>query len=218
MRWGAAVHPHVCGENATADRCRSPTAGSPPRVWGKRISAHEITGSPPRVWGKRGCWRQSLIVSRFTPTCVGKTSGVRGRFRCLKVHPHVCGENFSPCPTACPTAGSPPRVWGKPQNPRRRWLSWRFTPTCVGKTRRFPPTRERRPVHPHVCGENVNCSLSSWGQHGSPPRVWGKLNWRWMTRRCLRFTPTCVGKTLVSLRRLGAFGGSPPRVWGKRCS
>jgi len=115
-----------------------------------------------------------------------------------------------------PRAGSPPRVWGKRGARRDRDITFRFTPTRVGKTRIIRIVRLRRSVHPHACGEN----------HARGKLVVGRV----------RFTPTRVGKTLLGLRlsvvekvhphACGENGlrrpdplldkGSPPRVWGKR--
>ena len=114
-------------------------------------------------------------VSRYTPTCVGKT------------YCHTCQRTIQ--------SGTPPRVWGKRgitwQKPRRR----RYTPTCVGKTCHPHSETSDTPVHPHVCGENAlmvlpngdlysvhphvcgeNASVSgrSRNKYGTPPRVWGK--------------------------------------------
>ena len=50
------VHPHACGENRMTKWTRGMAKGTPPRVWGKL--AGEV--SPP-------------VVSRYTPTRVGKT-------------------------------------------------------------------------------------------------------------------------------------------------
>ena len=50
------VHPHACGENVLRSGAASPFAGSPPRVWGKRMFLF---------------FRQGR--RRFTPTRVGKT-------------------------------------------------------------------------------------------------------------------------------------------------
>ena len=71
------------------------------------------------------------------------------------VHPHVCGENLA--------------------SGQKQHMAKRFTPTCVGKTRRPPFRRTGESVHPHVCGENVI---------------------PFFRREIVeRFTPTCVGKT-----------------------
>ncbi len=138
--------------------------GSPPRVWGKLSAfiASRIAspGSPPRVWGKRDYCGHSVLLLRFTPTCVGKTF----------------------CPVSCckPSVGSPPRVWGKRrttrlptrlgsvhphvcgENPFHQSACsafLRFTPTCVGKTHpiklgllnhdRFTPTCVGKTHDPH---------------------------------------------------------------------
>jgi len=155
-----AVHPHVCGENFLER----------PRRFARR-------GSPPRVWGK--------------------PSSVIGLIRLPPVHPHVCGENPIAVVTSQCIIGSPPRVWGKRLCPRHLiglctvhphvcgenendhlvdQAIFRFTPTCVGKTKGswnlgsrligspprvwgklllFIPTAMLTAVHPHVCGENA---------------------------------------------------------------
>ena len=110
----------------------------------------------------------------------------------------------------------------------------RFTPTCVGNTPCSPSRPHTSSVHPHVCGEYINPCTSKFGQVGSPPRVWGILGRRRCRLRRVRFTPTCVGNTLMvssaplprtvhphvcgeyyftSISR-SAINGSPPRVWG----
>ena len=70
--------------------------------------------------------------------------------------------------------------------------------------------------------------------YGSPPRVWGILHFSYLNRTRSRFTPTCVGNTLIASTSLlldsvhphvcgeydtnalaeGDVAGSPPRVWG----
>ena len=89
-------------------------------------------------------------------------------------------------------------------------------------------------VHPHVCGEYSVSAISNGKAGGSPPRVWGILRAVNIRRQPLRFTPTCVGNTLVVRPYLAANAvhphvcgeylatvqadydlcGSPPRVWG----
>src|SRR5690606_9686276 len=71
-----AVHPHACGENKY-----------------RRVGPTALAGSPPRVWGKRLEPGQQQRAQRFTPTRVGKTAPPMPR-RCEQpVHPHACGEN-----------------------------------------------------------------------------------------------------------------------------
>ncbi len=213
--------------------------GSPPRAWGRlRVTSPRITprtvhphvrgedtcggwalsdpsGSPPRAWGR--LWRGYPLPSRhrFTPTCVGKTSGwVPSPIR-ESVHPHVRGEDARSPAVAFICCGSPPRAWGRPNSGDGIEARVRFTPTCVGKTSSSSSARLTR--------------------SGSPPRAWGRLLGRCRLGRCLRFTPTCVGKTAVTssptsinsvhphvrgedaaklpLPKEGI--GSPPRAWGR---
>ena len=152
-------------------------------------------GSPPRVWGNRGLECRQGHHRRFTPTCVGKSQTSPSHPPPPAVHPHVCGEIPARGRPGSATGGSPPRVWGNPWASDPLSATYRFTPTCVGKSR-LPRCRlARLTVHPHVCGEisaveDVRSTLA-----GSPPRVWGNL-WKiicGITR--IRFTPTCVGKS-----------------------
>ena len=133
---------------------------------------------------------------RFTPTCVGKTLRDMPISSLPTVHPHVCGENILAPVTASALIGSPPRVWGKHIVNNAIETAQRFTPTCVGKTQKPTWKSLSIPVHPHVCGENIDAIEQKEKKVGSPPRVWGKL---WQPLQAIvaaRFTPTCVGKTL----------------------
>ncbi len=51
---------------------------------------------------------------------------------------------------------------------------------------------------------------------GSSPRVWGIRDQLMRPRALIRFIPTCVGNTSVSLPRRSEICGSSPRVWGIR--
>jgi len=54
-----------------------------------------------------------LVWRRFTPTCVGKTSGEFLSVTEQSVHPHVRGEDrLVPCGMLT-ASGSPPRAWGR---------------------------------------------------------------------------------------------------------
>ncbi len=55
-----------------------------------------------------------IKMSRYTPTCVGKTLSHANSCSRLAVHPHMRGENQQ-CGTAGRSlAGTPPHAWGKP--------------------------------------------------------------------------------------------------------
>ena len=91
-----AVHPHMRGENRSAQPCICRNRGSPPHAWGKYHY-----GDP------------AIRHDRFTPTCVGKIPKTKGKKSLYTVHPHMRGENgnpFSPCNII---VGSPPHAWGK---------------------------------------------------------------------------------------------------------
>ena len=174
------VHPHACGENVPQFTGVPVGQGTPPRVWGKRpactIENRYIDGTPPRVWGKPTPPKPLPGAGRYTPTRVGKTGGVQSRsneryrytptrvgktlehsfdFCQNMVHPHACGENVWSILPAHGFKGTPPRVWGKPDD--------------------FSPLRYWTPVHPHACGENVPPDVLTPFPEGTPPRVWGKL-------------------------------------------
>ena len=53
------------------------------------------------------------------------------------------------------TGGTPPRVWGKLLFYPLTIFSYRYTPTCVGKTDVTYTPENNLKVHPHVCGENA---------------------------------------------------------------
>ena len=138
------------------------------------------------------------MIQRFTPTGVGKSGDVAQRQTLLSVHPHRCGEILIPDVIDSNRNGSPPQVWGNPSFPRWRidW-SW-FTPTGVGKSivrlRQFSAVE----VHPHRCGEIVRCRLRLVDRRGSPPQVWGNHAIVFHDLDAVRFTPTGVGKSLLS--------------------
>ncbi len=177
-REGTAVHPHVRGDDCSGVQARSCAFGSPPRAWGRR-------------------WRTSSGDSgmRFTPTCVGTTASMpRGR-SVRAVHPHVRGDDALAPRTMTVPIGSPPRAWGRRAEGPEPGRVVRFTPTCVGTTGAVPGSPARRPVHPHVRGDDALRRQTLDLTNGSPPRAWGR---RQAGARCpseKRFTPTCVGTT-----------------------
>ena len=132
------------------------------------------------------------------------------------------------------THGSPPRLWGIPTAAPRTLTTERFTPTPVGNTQLWTPSRRAVTVHPHACGEYAGTICRSPARSGSPPRLWGIRRWRRKSGGRWRFTPTPVGNTPCSAscrRRCAvhphacgeydaghvvplAVDGSPPRLWG----
>jgi len=68
-------HPHVCGEESLPITNPVSYLGTPPRVWGRAQVADGIA-----------------TLEGDTPTCVGKSKGIRFILNAPKGHPHVCGE------------------------------------------------------------------------------------------------------------------------------
>ncbi len=115
---------------------------------------------------------KSLV--RFTPTCVGKTSLYRNQMLGTSVHPHMRGEDDYSATKAGDVYGSPPHAWGRPIAPPLPSAFYRFTPTCVGKTKCCYVWFQWVTVHPHMRGEDVNHCFKMSGWAGSPPHAWGR--------------------------------------------
>jgi len=194
------VHPHVRGEDVYRGQPAEAVVGSPPRAWGRLRSASAISngvpvhphvrgedlrkrlpdtalhGSPPRAWGRPPVVRARAVRERFTPTCVGKTTGSSTEWWNPTVHPHVRGEDSDSRNHEARSPGSPPRAWGRRVRLSRHACIARFTPTCVGKTPSTGHWRSQPPVHPHVRGEDAQWHRLSRHACGSPPRAWGRRN------------------------------------------
>ncbi len=104
-----------------------------------------------------------------------------------------------------------------------------------GKLQRSIAASQCLTVHPHMCGENVQNTNICWLTIGTPPHVWGKRRLDGIHQDDYRYTPTCVGKTMVkstewragtvhphmcgeNLPRFSHHSpdtGTPPHVWGK---
>ena len=173
-----SVHPHVRGDGVVRFLRRTPGLGSPPRAWGRR---------------HRG--RNLVLVTRFTPTCVG-TAGtwvptrpsksvhphVRGdgvgrthESGEFSVHPHVRGDGPSWRAEVHGGDGSPPRAWGRLTRSPGPLDGVRFTPTCVGTASKPSLRHLRISVHPHVRGDGRSDNPCAVVSIGSPPRAWGRL-------------------------------------------
>ncbi len=186
--------------------------GIPPSDFLRR----SCTGSPPPVWGIRAHCRRP--GSRRT------------------VHPHLCGEYGRGHHPPVHIPGSPPPVWGIRPPGVGVVDQHRFTPTCVGNTTINGIGTRERSVHPHLCGEYGCPRCNAPSVLGSPPPVWGIRIDVKGRRSPFRFTPTCVGNTVLDAPHhsiqpvhphlCGEYGlrqgfalrstGSPPPVWGIR--
>ena len=151
-------------------------------------------------------------------------------------HPHVRGEDAGSGLSCQKTLETPPRAWGRRISPSVARSVCGNTPTCVGKTTMSIDAASKHQKHPHVRGEDDAQYEVVPEERETPPRAWGRLAFA----RKLGFkagnTPTCVGKTLKTVRFLGfrkkhphvrgedarhAHGRktaaeTPPRAWGRR--
>ena len=114
---GCKDHPRVCGEKGVAV-----------------LTPLLYRGSPPRVRGKGCVYKLTVLATRITPACAGKSDRIAGGFYLLEDHPRVCGEKLYPFRFFLTHPGSPPRVRGKVL----AYLSGDYipgiTPACAGKS------------------------------------------------------------------------------------
>jgi len=173
-------------------------------------------GTPPHAWGK--------LRARLPPGPLPT------------VHPHMRGENALPRNEKERALGTPPHAWGKRDIRPRVFFRVRYTPTCVGKTCYATDELLADAVHPHMRGENTSAAGAGSASSGTPPHAWGKRLAASAGAEMNRYTPTCVGKTLIiaasTLKRkvhphmrgenvpqpyLQAIkAGTPPHAWGKQ--
>jgi len=110
---------------------------------------------------------------RFIPTPVGNTYEMFQGCNGETVHPHACGEHNSSAVFQNPQIGSSPRLWGTHHLATERRLRYRFIPTPVGNTPLTGIPPDRKPVHPHACGEHIEVQVNGQFLFGSSPRLWG---------------------------------------------
>ena len=94
----SSAHPRACGENKS-------------RAW----EGWGTAGSSPRVRGKRGRAVLDEPVPGLIPARAGKTRDGGPRSARRAAHPRACGENFKLIGTYLGDLGSSPRVRGKPR-------------------------------------------------------------------------------------------------------
>ena len=172
------AHPRACGEN-----------------WSEVAGARWRAGSSPRVRGKLARLCAPHLTVGLIPARAGKTAVPSAEPPLGRAHPRACGENFPPASFCSASAGSSPRVRGKPGPCSDPPTPARLIPARAGKTRRSGRRPTGAPAHPRACGENVEALPRLHNHQGSSPRVRGKL--RAETRWSLadRLIPARAGKT-----------------------
>ena len=141
---------------------------------------------------------------RITPADAGKTPRKTWTSLQSPDHPRGCGENFGACQHQAMSAGSPPRMRGKPYGGGLIFLLRRITPADAGKTKNLALVKLDSWDHPRGCGENIAISVMRLNQKGSPPRMRGKRPIQNSADLERRITPADAGKTRI--------GASPDRA------
>ena len=113
----------------------------------------------------------------------------------LQKHPHVRGEDWVVPTVFLNRPETPPRAWGRQNQPTACSYHQRNTPTCVGKTLAGLGRFCGGGKHPHVRGEDVLADFAVALSTETPPRAWGRPPHTTCTTPPAGNTPTCVGKT-----------------------
>ena len=138
--------------------------------------------------------------SRITPADAGKTQLFMLAPRRDQDHPRGCGENCQLCSPYFNAPGSPPRMRGKLRYNIAKVIQIRITPADAGKTGTVGVSAVGMEDHPRGCGENVYRGLRKARPEGSPPRMRGKLPYRFLGHVGKRITPADAGKTARASR------------------
>ena len=195
-----AAHPRACGENRRGGG-------------GVRISA----GSSPRVRGKRRHQQVRGHAAGLIPARAGKTVLLRPNRSGSGAHPRACGENSQDFDHTHAQTGSSPRVRGKPARRRSRDHPRRLIPARAGKTYQAGLPIGAATAHPRACGENAYGRLRRGRPPGSSPRVRGKRRHRRRDTRDSGLIPARAGKTATDMEIVFA-SGAHPRACGENCS
>ncbi len=153
--------------------------------------------------------------NRFIPACAGNRPQIHPNTMLPPVHPRVCGEQagISPC-SEC-VVGSSPRVRGTACDTGRCARPSRFIPACAGNRPDADASEPSRPVHPRVCGEQLNQPVAHLRLPGSSPRVRGTVISSDPSIGRRRFIPACAGNSSRCSPRT-RLGSVHPRVCGEQ--
>ena len=151
------AHPRACGENVS-DFSDGPT----------------VRGSSPRMRGKPDALVSVMPTVGLIPAHAGKTGSCDFQPPLCGAHPRACGENSLPPEMKRASAGSSPRMRGKPGISRHPHGSRRLIPAHAGKTTMRKCSPINHWAHPRACGENCLHHGSADAMQGSSPRMRGK--------------------------------------------
>ena len=177
--WSApSDHPRACGANK-----------------GSQDGFAQLFGSSPRVRGKRTAKTGQHATKRIIPARAGQTRYFQQRRFRRPDHPRACGANAAVIVSIRVTAGSSPRVRGKPRIRGHRQQNHRIIPARAGQTASECCSRCRPPDHPRACGANLLALKAVLIVSGSSPRVRGKLAREPVLAYVDRIIPARAGQT-----------------------
>ena len=189
-------HPRACGAN----RCCPP-------------SCAPSAGSSPRMRGKRPLGLQGDAHHRIIPAHAGQTAAAIIFFMVNPDHPRACGANsLSPC-TPWPDTGSSPRMRGKLAVVAGAHHTGRIIPAHAGQTAVRQHRVDGEPDHPRACGANAKGAVDGIANFGSSPRMRGKREHLPAKRLMSRIIPAHAGQT-PRCRPSGRWLTDHPRACG----
>ena len=217
VTYGGGNTPAYAGKTAQSSRARS-LCGKHPRVCGEDPqtlrTATVSRETPPRMRGRPVYVSIAARYARNTPAYAGKTAFCGNIQTFFKKHPRVCGEDRSILPRCSERIETPPRMRGRPLHLQASCAPAGNTPAYAGKTGEDLPQSTLNEKHPRVCGEDHIQSQSEIPVKETPPRMRGRLLWRFAFARKERNTPAYAGKTLKRLR-IQPTKEKHPRVCGE---
>ena len=192
-------------------------------------------GSPPRMRGKVTLILGTRNTTGITPAHAGKSAEEFFGVFPYEDHPRACGEKIIYNLSVPDLEGSPPRMRGKAVLLCYTKLCGRITPAHAGKSFKAQTTRPMPVDHPRACGEKTNPYPHRFSNHGSPPRMRGKVYRMGSAatrfgitpahagKRCIEMTsdifeedhPRACGEKLSCGSSYSSCSGSPPRMRGK---
>ena len=130
-------HPRACGANGAQQ--------------GKQVGS---AGSSPRVRGKRPCVGIGRRPRRIIPARAGQTMIVRIGLMTVSDHPRACGANMGMTEKLKDKYGSSPRVRGKHGRQALNIECRRIIPARAGQTKSGCRRCRDTTDHPRACGAN----------------------------------------------------------------
>ncbi len=172
------VYPRLCGEQAISLVARFGTNGLSP---------------PVRGTGRRGIRHQ--CTPRFIPACAGNSRPKTLPARPPEVYPRLCGEQPLMDTLPAGTRGLSPPVRGTGQGRGVEASARRFIPACAGNRGKARSGKQRLPVYPRLCGEQISLGAIPESQPGLSPPVRGTDHIEELRKESSRFIPACAGNS-----------------------